>query len=731
MAENRNILQSKVTEITGGKHLIVMALVGVSIFLAYSNSLNGTWALDDILARKPVDIEALRDLIGFRKVTYLSFLLNQRLAPFSPANFRGLNIFIHFINAVLVYVLAYKTMLLGGLNDKKKVFLTAFFSSLFFALHPLNINAVAYIIQRMTSLATFFVLLSLLSYILAAEAGKRLKAALFYMLCGILVILGIFAKENAVMAIPLIILYNYVFLKKSDNKLFLKKITISAVIGLVSIGLAAYLLGFHHTFIDLIKIFTKLNQPLAEKGWTATDVYWTPLQHILTELRVVSRYIFLIFIPLPAFMVFDSWGYPVSHGITAPVTTLWSLIFLLVLLMFSIWKIKRFPLLCFGILWYLLAISLESFLALGSDLYFEHRNYLPLTGLIIGLTGQSLIMLQNRIKGKVIFAGAVVFCLLLGSLTVSRNFVWKDSITLWGDTLSKNPANIRAMIAMGNLYLNVSDIDNAEKYFTDAVKVSSQDKRVHFLEDSAYSLGMVYLYNGKLRQAKKVIDLFDNIFESYRPMILRGFYKAQDNDIEGALKNYSEALKISEGRDMVVIYTLMGDAYRTKGAWDAAIEHYNKAITNDPGFASAYYGKAVAYMSQRNLLLAQDYFSKTLAIEPDHVLALSDMADLLLIKRENPEQALYYARKAISKSPTFYQPYAAMGNVLIVLGRTKEAEDYYKTAVGYGMTAYMVPFSMARAYYIKGDKERAEYYLSELRKYKGLPENIKGIVGQR
>jgi tetratricopeptide (TPR) repeat protein len=729
------------------RHIFAIAILILSIFFAYSNSLNGTWAMDDIVANKPVGINDIHDLVGFRKVAYITFLLNQSIAPFSPVNFRLFNIFIHILNAILVYALAYKTMNLRfsseqqaykktyagkegnfTLTTENHAFYVALFSSVIFALHPININAVAYIVQRMASLATSFVILSLLCYISAALSGNRLKATLLYVLCGIFIVIGIFSKENAVMAVPLILLYDYVFLSRFNRKVFIKKMLITTIVGVVSIGLASYLLRFHHTLVDIARLFLNLNNPLTEKGWTAVDVYWTPLQHILTEFRVVSRYIFLIFFPLPQFLIFDWWGFPVSKGITEPLTTLLSLLFLLSLSIFSLWKIKRFPFLCFGILWYLIAISLESFFALGADLYFEHRNYLPVSGLIIGVAGQGALSFRNRIKEKYLWVFGIVLCLTFGSLTFWRNFVWKDSLTLWGDTLKKKPENIRALISIGNAHLLASNIGEAERYYKETIIISKQNRRVYFLNESLYSLGMLYLMQGELQKAKGLIDILDYTIESYKPKILTGLYKAKSKDIDGALKDYKEVLGGTEGIDTVVVLTLIGDAYREKGLWDDAIEQYNRAISIDQTFSSAYYGIGASYMAKRNIELATEYFKKALIYDPNNISALSDIADLMLIQKESPEEALVYAQKAVEKTPPFYQPYMTMGNVLLAIGKENEAEEFYKEALKRGMPDYMIPFSKARVYWLKGDTEKAKYYLSEIQRYKNLPENIKKII---
>lgn len=722
------------------KHIAVLAILTLSVLLAYSNSLNGTWAMDDVVANKPVGLGDIKDIAGFRKVASLTFSINHYLAPFSPAYFRLVNILIHILNSLLVYLLAYRTMAListGATDNKKHLpakyentpFYTALASSMLFALHPLNINAVAYIVQRMASMATMFVLLSLLFYITASLSDKRLKTAAFYILSTASLLAGILSKENAVMAVPLILIYDYIFIARFKVKPLIRKIIAIAGIGIVSIGLTSYFLGFHRTFMELLRMLLNFNQPLKEAGWMAVDVYWTPLQHILTEFRVVSRYIFLIFLPLPHFLVFDNWGFPLSEGIISPLTTLLSIIFILGLLVFSVLKIRRLPLLCFGILWFITAISLESFLALGSDLYYEHRNYLPLSGLVIGLAGQAIIALKDRATKKTVLIAITALSLILGSLTFLRNFVWKDSVTLWEDTLKKNPSNIRALMSLGNAYMKLPDFGKAKGYYKEAIRISNQDKRPSFLNGAVYRLGMAYLFEKDIKEAKRLIDLMEGTIESYNVNILKGFYKASIGDVDGAIETYKKVLPETNQMDTLVVYTLMGDAYRDNGMWDNAIESYSRAISIDNTFAAAYYGTGVAYLAKRNIRLAGEYLSKALAIEPDNVLALSDMADILLPNKARLQDALKYAQKAVSRPSPFYLPYLTMGNVLIVTGNEKEAEEYYKKALDRGLQDYMVPFSKARAYYVKGDMEKAGYYYSELKKYR-LPEKFKGAVSQ-
>jgi tetratricopeptide (TPR) repeat protein len=239
---------------------------------------------------------------------------------------------------------------------------------------------------------------------------------------------------------------------------------------------------------------------------------------------------------------------------------------------------------------------------------------------------------------------------------------------------------------------------------------------------------MLYLMNRDLQKAKELIDKFSHSIESYKPGILTGFYKALSSDAEGALSEYRAIAPETKGIDRVVVYTLMGDAYRDKGMWKRALEKYKEAISLDPGFSSAYYGIGASYLGKRDIQQARHYINKALSIDPTHTLALSDMADLMLMMKSNPDEALEYAKRAVAQSPPYYQPYLTMGNVLIVTRREHEAEEFYQKALSQGMPKYLVPFSKARSYLMRGEKEKAHQYISELRKYEDIPEEIKDII---
>jgi len=726
------LLNKEVQNENNLRHLWVVVFLTASVFLSYSNSLNGTWALDDAAIGQYASIEDNLNLrLGYRKIAYLSFLFNKWINPFSVLNYRITNIVIHIINSILVYWISMTTLRLPMMKERsgRYAYPVALLTSAVFALHPININAVAYIVQRMTSLSAMFVFLALLSYIYGRTASSMRMSLPLYTASAVFVFLGIFSKENAVMALPLIVLYDYFFIAGGRVEGHVRKAAIVVAAGLVVLAVSSVYLDLSAAAGDLLGLFFNMNQQIPPKGWTAVDVYWTPFQHILTEFRVIGRYLLLLLAPVPGLLVFDRWGLPPSDGITEPVSTLFSFLVITGLLIFSLLKARKMPFISFGLLWYLVAISLESFIAVGSDFYFEHRNYLPVAGLFMGAIAQAIILSKDTApKGRKLWIAVLIVAVLLGGLTFKRNFIWKDSVTLWGDTVEKGPGNLRAMVALGNAYLKSADLASASQYYEKALELSSSDKRPGYFNDSAYCLGMVNLFMGNMEQAKKVIDLMDRRLEgSYSIGILKGFYNLKNGDHEAALSQLNQILPQAKGLDRVIVYTLLGDTCRSSGDAAGAIENYKKALELDPSFSAAYYGMGDAYFSLKDVNKAEMYIGKTLSLDPSNPLALAQMADIMLVKKEPVDRAKTYADKAVSLSPTFYQPYATMGTVLVVMGKEDEAEVYFKKANERGLRGYRLPFVKARAYFIKGDKEKAGQFLSEAAGMEDAPAGLRNI----
>ena len=720
------------------EHVLGIALISIAGFLAYSNSLHGIWAFDDVLINQSVGLGRISELTGARMLSYLSFTINQRINPYDQFNFRLFNLCIHILNSILVYVIAFITLTPDDNNERDKTFRfpVALISGGLFALHPLNINAVAYIIQRMASLAAFFVLLSLISYIFATRASLMINKGALYCAAALCILLGILSKENGVLAIPLIFLYDYIFIARFDGKAFMRRAGVFLALSFFVMVVSSFYVPVFKGALSIARTFLEINQPMTWKAWMATDIYWSPLEHILTEFRVVGRYLLLFLFPLPQFLVFDWWGYPVSKGIFSPLTTFFSMIFLGSIFIFSILRMKKYPFLSFGILWYLIAISLESFIAIGSDLYFEHRNYLPLAGLCFGVVAHIYSSLWKRLQGKyTLWAVFLAVSLVFGGMTFQRNFVWNDPVIFWKDTAQKVPDNPRAAVVLANCYFSHSYFERAEEYYKKAIQISGERKTPAYMLDSLYRLGFMYLILERRAESKEVIDRIEKLFyHTWNHDVLQGLYFYINHDYNGAINSYlktpdrqSKEFKLI---DRATVLTLTADAYRAAGAVDKARESYEGALALSPFFAAAHHGLAKSDMMQRRFDSASEHLGTALLFDPYNVMVLSDMAYLALIKGDGAGKALSFAQRAVVLNPPLYQPYLIMGTVLLALGSDNDAERYYARAGELHLPDYQLLFNKAWAYSLRGDRERQKNCLKELTALKDIPDNIRNTAGR-
>jgi tetratricopeptide (TPR) repeat protein len=631
--------------------LLFLTLVVLTV-LAYVRALHAPLLFDDLIYITPAKLKNLFRHIHLhvRSVAELSFALNYTLWGMNLAAFRVVNVIFHICSAFSASYLVYATLNLPSIRGNYRPYgegktplqITLLVATLFL-LHPIQTSAVNYVTQRMAIMAAMFSFVGFIFYVKGVTGGGR-RAVVYYLVSAFSFVLAIFSKENAVMALFMLPVYDFFFLSAFRWREFRRRFMVLSAL-LVALGaIVSYkmnIVGFAGKIADLL---SHLNQPIERYAWTGMDVDWTPVEYLLTELRVVSRYLFLILVPVPSFMAFDySNAYPVSKDLFTPLTTVFALLFLIALVVIALGFRKRAPLISFGILWYLVTISLESFIALGLDPYFEHRNYLPGFGIFLALSSLLVYVDGSRIAVRR-EAVVVSVALLLAVLTFARNGVWRDGRHLWEEAVNKAPTNVRARLNLGTVYVGSGLLDEAIDQYRTALAQKPDDPGAHL------NMGEAYLKKGWT---------------------------------DDAIKEFQTALRLparspSERKKYDVYYNL-GLAFYTKGQVDKAMEQYRIALEIKPDFAEAHVNLGIAFGAHGMTDKAMEQFRTAVQLNPELAVARYNLGTSLL-RSGSAEAAVEQYLAALRLNPAYAEAHNNLGSAYRAMGSTDKAAEHFREA---------------------------------------------------
>lgn len=375
-----------------------------------------------------------------RPLSMLSFGLNVAAFGMNPFAFKLVNLAIHLVNALLFYAIGHRIAgrLMPQSNASHAVDpnLIALIATGLWLLHPLNLSGVVYIVQRMNELATLFTLAGLLCYVDGRDRSLRGEPTLASALVGLCLfgLLAVFSKENG----ALIVGYALVIEALCFRFAAVTPLQQRVVKGFFWLSVALPLALF---------AFYLVSHPHWLAGRYAGRDF-TLAQRLLTEARILCDYLLWIFVPNPQWMGLYHDDISTSTNLLHPATTVFAIAFLLALVV-AAWKYrKRSPGLAFGVAWFLVGHSMESTI-LPLELVFEHRNYLPMAGLLLGAICVAASWLDGRLRARSIALGCAVLLLGLASLTAIRAHSWGDPLRLALDDVRHHPNSSRDLYAAG------------------------------------------------------------------------------------------------------------------------------------------------------------------------------------------------------------------------------------------------------------------------------------------
>jgi tetratricopeptide (TPR) repeat protein len=623
-------------------HILLIVLLSL---IAYSNTFHVPFYFDD--KRAIINNPVIKDLQYFvqpskakpftglfeysglknRYFSYLTFALNYKLHGLDVPGYHAVNLLIHMLTSLLVYLfvlLTFQTPFLRTSPLRKYEKQAALFTVLLFACHPIQTQAVTYIWQRVASLATLLYILSLVSYIKfrlnIQNSGEKTQnltgkqnsifgfsSVLWYLCSVISAVLAMKSKETAFMLPVTVTLYEFIFFQGRVTK------RIAFVIPLLLTMLIIPL-----TLLNIDKPPGELIGEMGEeiKGKTITD--FSQREYLRSQFRVLITYLRLIVLPVNQTIHYD---YPRYHSFFQSEVfgsfLLLALIFGLGLFILYRYRhtIPYTRLIAFGIFWFFINLAPESSFIPLHNVIFEHRMYLPSIGVFLVIstvlfTVTGKLMDRQRVSAGIVAGALGMVVLLLTGATFARNSVWTDEKRFWEDAAGKSPETAWVQIMLGNAYQKKGLFDRAAERYRIAIRLSPD------MPEAYYNLGVAYQSKGLIEKAVEQYLLTVQLNRDYHKVHYNlGLAYKSLGLIDRSIQHYRIAIALKP--DEAKIYNNLGNAYQSQGLIDKAIEHYRAAIALEPRFPDPHINLGNSYQSQGLLDKAIQEYQVAITLKPD------------------------------------------------------------------------------------------------------------------
>jgi hypothetical protein len=577
----------------------IILLTGVA---AYANSLNGPFHFDDLGISDTAYLWPRAFKSGPRQLVDLTFVFNHLMHGQAPFGYHLINVAVHLAAAIVLFFLcrsALDALSLsftgspGKVPDKDQFpnRYLPFAAALLFVCHPVQTQAVTYIVQRYASMAALFYFTSVLTYVQARMAvirqDPKRHTVTFSFLTLFSAVLALRCKEIAY-TLPLMLVVTELFLFRGRllrNRTFVSCITLI----LLTIPVVRV---FQHGIGGLEDLFFSIRHSTME------ELTYSRADYLMTQFRVIATYLRLLIAPVNLNLDYDI---PLQKTFLSPVVLssltlhLSLLICAFMLFVHSGRLLAERPggyhgiclrLVSFGIIWFYLTLMVESSFIPILDVIFEHRLYLPSAGGFLAMSA-SACALATRLPSlrKPLWIFLALVCCALTVATIQRNRVWNDDLLLWEDTARKSPNKPRVLANLTAAYLRANRPQNALPLIIRTLELSPG------LTDALNNLG-------------SVLDL------------LGGYGGRYDNGsrfIVGPrnidMKHYNQWYANTRNN--------LGLLYEHSGNLAAARSCYESAVTLSPTFELAWHNLFLTAHRQHDRKMAAEAYQKLHDLSPE------------------------------------------------------------------------------------------------------------------
>jgi tetratricopeptide (TPR) repeat protein len=611
--------------------ILVLLALGL---VAYSNSWTASFHLDDI--SEILRNEAITDLTDISRIfhhskerflPFLTLAINYRISKFDPVSYHTVNFFIHYFASIIVYflfVVMWKTPAMQGVKLEISKRVGAFLAAGIFLLHPLQTESVTYVIQRTESMAGMFYFATLLFYVMARLAKTRKASVGYSIITVVSATCALFSKETAITLPAMLVGYELLFFNTPIRELLQKRII------LFTLAIGAIIVAY------------KLENLIQRNFFYDPGLTFTRKQYLFTQFSVLFTYLRIFLWPTNQNV---DWDYQLASSFLEPRTLLsFLLLFLLVVVALCFHRKLRF--LSLGLVAFFVTLAPTSSIIPMRDVIFEHRMYLAVAFLAMGLVHLFLYGLERMreitSRGRAIILLALIMIILpaLTTLTYARNGVWLSELSLWEDAVQKSPNKART--------------------------------------HNNYGIGLYMLRHRMNEQAKREFEIARRLAPGWeKPLHNLAMAAVQEGDYQQAIALELEAIKRKP--DYKEALYLLGKSYMELNQWQDSRLYFERLIERKPGsrFAQAYldlidvylelglqnearalangmpprdYHRGMAFYKLKDFDKAKYYFSEQLKLEADKFSSAMILGEIYYLEK-NYEGAARGYRIAVKEQP--------------------------------------------------------------------------------
>lgn len=616
-----------------------------------------------------------------RPLLLLSFSFNYLFSGLSPLGYHIINILLHFLNGVLFYCLLKLLFSLSGgqeeeddLRTKKSLppGLTLSLTLLFLA-HPLNTEAVAYISSRSDLMVSIFILLGIIAYL----KRKVFSVITFF-------ILGLLSKETALVFFFLILALHFVYYRNVKMPQAEKRKLL--FLNFFIIGLSILYWVYRGAVFGLAAkniILAPLLSPI--RG------FWS---NTLTQSAVTLFYLRLFFWPDPLTIHHN---FPILNSLSNPLA-FFSVLAITVFIALGLGAKRKYPLMSFGILWYLICL-IPKFYASLHVVAAEHHFYLPGFGVYLILAGFSKNLYLRFKREFIIIAIGIIS--VFSVVVWFRNYEYKNGFIFWSRAIETDPSSAIAHFNLGAIYTarglypesedefkraralapiyaeqlfknvreQLANIYRLEKRFPEALGQINENLELGFYNFGTYqSLGVIYLDMKDEEKAKEAWEKGLSLNPDAAGIHYNlGIQYLRKKELSKAEEHLRKAMQLAP--DLHPAHFGLGSVLEEEGDIDGAIRAYEKSARLQPKFVNAHYRLGILY-AQKSDSRAIRELRITIGLAPESAQAHTTLAALYAAM--NPPQlelARTHTQKAISLG------YPVNNNFLTIIGLRQNGQD--------------------------------------------------------